>query len=329
MVRSNNKKIKRYNENIVKKSNEISMAKLNQGLDLNQMQLLAYAIYSTQQDGKTEFRKFEFQDKFGIKDYKTEEAYEDSGKVSALRFSTQDLERNKFSFLNVFSSIDYDNGKFTFKWNTDFIPHILELKNYTLTDLTIASKFKSGFTWTLYDYLKAHYGNWFKNLSKEAIMKLFNVENRVTYKRSTSEFKRGVLDVAIREINEYTELDVWYTEDKTGNKITGFVLHWSTGKQLAGATTKQVTLLQEIHDEVDKNILDYLQVNNSDSAKQNIIRIKKINEHVKKGLSVSEADDYIKESLEAYKQLEHLLENHGKHRDTSIYYNWLENIDDV
>ena len=35
----------------------LSMAKLSHGLTLQQMQLLAYAIYSTQQDGKTEFRQ--------------------------------------------------------------------------------------------------------------------------------------------------------------------------------------------------------------------------------------------------------------------------------
>lgn len=75
--------------NTIKKSNDISMAKLNQGLTLNQMQLLAYAIFSTQQNGETQFRKYEFQDKFGIKNYKTEDAFDDSDKVTALRFSTR------------------------------------------------------------------------------------------------------------------------------------------------------------------------------------------------------------------------------------------------
>lgn len=326
MARKNTKEKNITYENSIKKSNEMSMAKLNQGLNLNQMQLLAYAIYSTQQDGKTSFIKADFEREFNLNKYNTEDAYEDSDKVSTLRFSTEDLENNKFSFFNVFSSIDYDNGKFTFKWNTDFIPHILELKNYTLTDLTIASKFKSGFTWTLYDYLKAHYGNWFKELSKEALMKMFNVEDRATYQRSTSEFKRGVLDVAIREINAHTELEVWYTEKKVGNKITGFVLHWSTGKRVAGATAKQVQLLKEISEEVEKNMLDYLSVKDIESARTYIIKIKRIDLSLKKGMSVPEADKLIKESLDYYKMLEHLLEIDGQDRDLSVYYNWLEDI---
>ena len=59
------------------------------------------------------------------------------------------------------------------------IPHILELKEkYIITDLTITSQFKSGFSWTLYEYLKAHYGYWHKPISKEALMRLFGVERK-------------------------------------------------------------------------------------------------------------------------------------------------------
>ena len=59
------------------------------------------------------------------------------------------------------------------------IPHILELKEkYVATDLTITSKFKSGFSWILYDYLKAHYGYWHKPITKDELMKLFCVEEK-------------------------------------------------------------------------------------------------------------------------------------------------------
>ena len=67
MVRKNEKKTLTNYENSIKKSNELSMAKLNQGLTLNQMQLLAFAIYSTQQNGITEFHKADFEKKFGIR----------------------------------------------------------------------------------------------------------------------------------------------------------------------------------------------------------------------------------------------------------------------
>ncbi len=332
MVRRNGKQQVINYENSIRKSNELSMAKLNKGLTLNQMQLLAYAIYSTQQDGKTEFIKADFEKKFGLEKYQTKDAYIDSDKISALRFSTQNLEEKKFRFVNVFSFIDYDNGNFTFKWNPDFIPHILELKSYSLIDLTITSKFRSSFSWTLYEYLKGHFANWYKELSKEALMKLFNVEDRMTYIKSTAQFKRGVLDVAIDEVNQYSEYDVWYTEKKVGNKITGFVIHWSTGKTPPSATEQQLNLLREINSEVEKNMFDYLSLKDVDSldqARKYIIAIRDIHQELNNGLSAEKADKYIQESLFNYKKLEALLENEGKKRDTSFYYNWLEDDGNV
>ncbi|WP_089974535.1 hypothetical protein [Carnobacterium viridans] len=59
--RINNKKILEDNSSSIQKSNEFSMVKMNQGLTLNQMQLLSYAIYATQKDGTTTFRKIDFE----------------------------------------------------------------------------------------------------------------------------------------------------------------------------------------------------------------------------------------------------------------------------
>src|SRR5699024_5617236 len=329
MVRKNELEYVIDYANTIKKSNDISMAKLNQGMDLNQMQLLAFAIFCTQQNGETNFRKYEFQDKFGIKDYKTKDAYKDSDKISTLRFSNEDLENDKFSFVNVFSAIDYDGGMFTFEWNERMIPHILELKEkYVLTDLTITSNFKSGFSWILYDYLKAHYGYWHKELSKEGLMKLFAVENRRTYQKSTAQFKRGVLDVAIGELNEFTELRVWYTEIKIGNKIIGFKIYWSAGKQAAKATTKQLQLLREVNDEVERNMFEYLSLKDMDGiekARGNILRIKKINQQIDENLTSEKAKSLIYEIKILYEQLQQLLKNDGEKKDTSIYFDWLNN----
>src|SRR5690625_5299460 len=162
------------------------MAKLSHGLTLNQMQLLAYAIYCTQQDGKTNFIKADMEKKFNIEKYQTVHAKEDARRLIDLKFSTEDLENDAFDFWNVFQKISYKSGLFDFKWSEDMIPHILELKEkYVATDLLITSQFKSGFSWTLYDYLRAHYGYWHKVISKDELMKLFGVEDKVTYQKNT------------------------------------------------------------------------------------------------------------------------------------------------
>lgn len=327
MSRKNSNKSLIDYSNVIKKSNELSMAKLNQGLSLNQMQLFAFAIFSIQQHGETYFRKYEFQNKFGIKDYKTKDAFEDSDKVSTLRFSTEDLENESFSFTNVFRSIQYDKGLFTIKWNEDILPHILELKEkYVMMDLTITSNFKSSFSWVLYDYLKANYGFWYKELSKKELMRLFSVEKRKSYVQSTALFKKSVLDVAISEINKYTELKVWYTQSKVGNKITGFVLNWSSGKQVARATVKQLNWLSEVNDEVERNMFDYLSLKNMsdiERAREKILKIKEINQQVDENLTSEKAKSLIAEVKILYEQLQQLLKNDGKKKDTSIYFDWL------
>lgn len=263
MSRKNDKQQVVSYENTIQKSNEISMAKLSQGLTLNQMQLLAYAIYSTQQDGKTEFNKADFEKKFGLEKYQTKHAKEDVPKLGRLAFSLIDLEEDSVEYWNVFRGIKYEKGLFTFKWNDDFIPHILELKEkYVTTDLTITSQFRSSFSWTLYEYLKAHYGYWRKSISKEGLMKLFGVENKKTYQNNTGDFKKTVLDVAIKEINQYTELEVRYNVEKEGRAIVGFELIWSTGETVKSATKKQIKELKSIIDTIEADLFSFMEIKN-------------------------------------------------------------------
>lgn len=328
LARKNDKKQIINYENSIKKSNELSMAKLNHGLSLNQMQLLAYAIYCTQQNGVTEFYKPDFEKKFGIEKYQTKDARDDSERLLDLKFSTEDLENEKFKFWNVFIGMEYDNGLFKFEWNPKMIPHIIELKEkYITTDLTITSQFKSSFSWVLYDYLKAHYGYWHKPLSKEALMKLFNVESVKSYQTNTSLLKKKVIDVAIEEINKYTELKVWYVEKRKGRAIIGFDLHWSTGEKVDAATTKQKNELQTIAKAISENMFNYMNLNNEeyrneamDIIRQNeilLLEIKEI-EHMQK----SYVERLILDANWRLKRLETLQEQDKK--GAVPFYNWLE-----
>jgi plasmid replication initiation protein len=327
-MRKNEKKALTNYENSIKKSNKLSMAKLNQGLTLNQMQLLAYAIYSTQQDGKTEFNKAAFEEKFGIEKYQTRHAKEDAQRLLDLKFSIEDLENNYFEYYNVFQSIKYDNGLFRFKWTEDMVPHILELKEkYITTDLTITSQFKSGFSWTLYEYLKAHYGYWHKPISKEALMRLFGVENKKTYQNNTGRFKNTVLDVAIAEINQYTELNVWYVEEKQGRTIVGFDLHWSTGEKLDGATKKQIKELKTILNAIHEDMFKYINLQNGEN-RQAAIEIVRDSEamhvYTEEPICITKdhAERLIMDANWMLRELERLLE--ADKNSKLPFYNWLE-----
>lgn len=316
-MRKNSKRIITNFNNSIKKSNELSLARLNAQLSLNQMQLLAYAIFSTQSVGLTTFNKHEFEKKFELKQYRTDEAHIDSKKLFDLSFAIVDLDEDEFEFLRVFQRISYRNGQFEFEWSNALLPHIFDLKqNFVLTDLAITSKFKSGFSWILYDYLKINYGAWYKTLSKEEIMRLFNVENKQTYVKNTSELKRGVIDVAISEINKLTEYECWYTEKKIGNKITHFTIHFSIGKNETGATEKQLALLRSMYDSVMNDMLSFITLENDSlvlESRKLLQFVQSIDNETKKGdLTTKKADLHIKNMKVYIKQLESIKKKDKK-----------------
>ena len=323
-------------ENSIKKSNELSRAKLYQGLSLNQMQLLAYSIFCTQKNGITEFHKADFEKKFGINQYRTEDAVKDSDKITSIKFSTIDIENEKFQFWNAFMAMGYDKGLFTFEWSPKMLPHILEVQEslYVTIDLTIASKFKSSFSWTLYDYLKAHPGYWYKVLSKEELMELFGVQNMKSYQENTGLFKTRVLDVAIKEIEEHTELEIVYKPEKKGRSITGFRIDWSNGTKLTSATKKQIKEIQGIVDITLEDMFQYVNINDENDRQQAIELIQKIKELVvftneNIGITSEKASNLIQRGVSDFKALNRLLEknNRALSRDTVKkvkFYNWLE-----
>lgn len=317
-------------ENTISKSNELSMAKMNQGLTLNQMQLLAFAIYSTQKNGATEFHKAEFEKKFELTKYNTTDAKKDTQKLLDIKFGIDDLENDYFEFWNVFQSIKYRGGIFSFKWTEDMLPHILELKEkYITTDLTITSKFKSGFSWILYDYLKAHYGYWHKPISKNALMRLFGVENKKTYQKNTGDFKKTVLDVAIAEINAFTELHVRYNVEKEGRAIVGFDLIWSNGKTISSATKSQIQELKAIVDVIFEDVFKYVNLKNDDNRHRAIDLIKEVEEMREFTIDLicitkEKADFLIQKANSNFRELERMVVEERNTTSQAPFYNWLE-----
>lgn len=322
-------------ENSIRKSNELSMGKLNQGLTLNQMQLLAFSIFSTQQNGVTEFHKADFEKKFKLSKYNTDDAKKDADKVISVKFSTADMENEEFRFWNVFMGMDYKKGHFKFEWNPRMLPHILNLKEkYITTDLSIASKFKSSFSWTLYDFIRAHHGYWHKVVTKDELMTLFGVQGTKTYLENSGRFKKSVLDVAIKEINENTELEVRYKDEKEGRTIIGFDLIWSNGEKLISATNKQIKEIQSIIDIVFEDMFQYVNLDNTQDRQRAISLIRDIEDmrkHLQEPISITKerANELIKSAVWNFRELNSLLiKNQQDVSSTSRkkveFYNWLE-----
>lgn len=331
MSRKNEKEIIFSEDNAIKKSNELSISKIGHGFTLNQMQLLSYAIYSTQKNEKTSFQKKDFEKKFNIEKYMTSYIKEDmeffdKALVSLIDIVKLDEEFIKKKSIKIFREIEYNKGTFTFEWDRELLPHIINLKErYVWTDLTITSKFKSGFSWILYDFLRGLYGHWRKVISKESALELFDVSDYKSYIQNTGLFKSKVLNVAISEINNHTELEVKYSEKKKGRRIVGFELIWSSGKMIKQASDSQINMLGSILKQILDDSYEVLStLENKDKIKEVILIVnetKEMNNYIKDDVSItfSRADLLIKQAKYNLRNL-HALKNNKK----DVYYNWLE-----
>ncbi|MDD1505893.1 replication initiation protein [Lysinibacillus sp. CNPSo 3705] len=319
------------NENSIAKSNELSMSKLNNGLTLQQMQLLSFAIYSSQKKTNTSFHKHEFEKYFDISKYPSKSASEDAKKLIDLKIAaTEDLINDEFDYWNVFVRITYKSGLFNFEWSQYMIPHIIELKEkYVLLDLKITAKFKSSYSWKLYEYLKAHYGYWTKCLKREELLNLFSVEENKSYVKNTGLFKKRVLDVAINEINNYTELEVDYKEIKSGRSITHFEIFWSKGEVISAASANQLNEIHKYLNAIMEDTFKIIGMNDTEKRDKglNILTsAKEIEQEIEsEEVSASRADFLITNLKNMLAQINILFVE--ENRKAPQFYNWLEERD--
>ena len=110
------------------------------------------------------------------------------------------------------------------------VPLITRLeKRYTQYDLKQVSALQSEYAIRLYELII----QW-RNVGKVPLVQLQDLRNQLgveteQYKKMNN-FKAKVLDYAINQINEYTDITVGYVQHKDGRKITGFTFEFKIKK---------------------------------------------------------------------------------------------------
>ena len=174
------------------------------------------------------------------------------------------------------------------------------------------------------------------SLSKETLMKLFGVEKKKSYQTNTGLLKSRVLNVAIKEINEFTELDVKYEEIKQGRSIVGFKVIWSTGKGIRKASEKQLDILRSIVDAVFADALMYAGINDK-TNRERAMQIVRDFQHMKHyflrpevGLTADKASELARKASEDLDELNDLLEAEGieqlEVKGAVPLFNWLGDL---
>ncbi|MXQ49392.1 RepB family plasmid replication initiator protein [Streptococcus pneumoniae] len=251
------------NDNLIEKSNALSLANTDIKLSLTQMQLLSLAILSREENQTySKFTLKEFERYADITKYQKIRALKDTVILRKVGFTFMDSDfleaetaSGRMITYNIIESIEYDNGLFQVYWTKKAQPLLQNmLEKYMQIDLTITQKFTSQYSWILYEFLKSHYQRRrLKSLtiSLEDLKRAFKVQDITSYNRNFSNFRQKVLDLAIQEINLYSELYVNYTPYYVGKSVRDIVFEWQSARIDYLATRKQIKHLEELHRELE------------------------------------------------------------------------------
>lgn len=109
------------------------------------------------------------------------------------------------------------SGLIRLKLDEDLRPYLLLLtEHYTLFEMRYTLAMKSRYSIRLYELLKSYAHKENVVFEMDELKRLLDAEN---YKLN-GHFKQKVLDIAMRDINEYTDMSVEYSFQKTGRQFS-------------------------------------------------------------------------------------------------------------
>ena len=141
--------------------------------------------------------------------------------------------KNKWSLLAWFSYFNYDNGLITCSFDKRLKPYLLELKQFVLTDIRHLTKMQSEYSRRIYMLLKerANFGE--RKFNIEELQNILQIPE--SYK-NYADFKRKVLNQAVKDINKHTDIEIknlgtretpkYFEEHKFPRKVVEVTFHF-------------------------------------------------------------------------------------------------------
>lgn len=185
-----------------------------------------------------------------------------NGAYKALKAACDDLFARQFSYQSLnrkgnlvhhkarwVSEVAYIDNEATVKlvFSSAVIPFITRLEErFTRYELKQISELSSTYAIRLYELLIA-----WRNTGKTPVLELSDFRNKLgveshEYQRM-DHFKNKVLDFAVTQINEHTDITAKYEQHKSGRKITGFSFTFKqkNAAKTASNKSKRETITKE------------------------------------------------------------------------------------
>lgn len=244
--------------NLVVKDNRLIEASYSLGLVEQRLMLLAIVGARETGEGVTPetlltVRAEDYAKHFGVERQTAYQALQEAVETLFNRRATVDVydkRRDKMRPMVVrwVTAMQYEEQQacVTLRFGIEVVPLITRLEqNFTSYELQQIAGLKSAYAIRLYELLM----QW-KAAAKTPIFELQQFRNQLgvglEYSRIEA-FKRRVLDVAVDQINEHTDIIVSYEQQKKGRTITGFSFTFKHKKPEKSAKPKQVQLVKDKH----------------------------------------------------------------------------------
>lgn len=210
---------------LVVKSNDL-IRQSRFSLSLTEQKILLYLISKIKPEDK-EFKRYEFD----IKQFCEICNIEYMQSLSQLKEVVKNL-RDKSIWIHIDeeteSLVSWINkaylktgtGKIGLQLDSDLIPYLLQLKsNFTQYELIAVLALRSKFSLRIYEILKSYEYIGSFSISIEDFRRMLMLESQYA---KVGDLKHYVIDKAIAEINEYTDLLIYYESYRDGRRIAGF-----------------------------------------------------------------------------------------------------------
>ena len=219
---------------LVVKSNALIQASYTLGLVEQRLILMSIVGAREAGDGITAetlltVRAQDYAALFGVAKHTAYEALADAVETLFNRRATVEVydkkrDRTRPMAVRWVTAMAYEEGEglITLRFGHEVVPEITRLEeNFTSYELEQVAGLKSAYAVRLYELLI----QW-RTTGKTPVFEVNNFKNQLgvsvnEYPRMDN-FKRFVLDYAVKQINDHTDIKATYEQHKTGRNITGF-----------------------------------------------------------------------------------------------------------
>lgn len=254
----------RKNDLIVKDN---ALIEASYSLDVTEQRLILLSIIEARETGKgitpdgfLEIHASSYMNQFNVEKHAAYEALSNACKSLFRRYFTyQDIEpktgKPRLNESRWVSKVAYIQSAAMVQicFAPDVIPLITRLEtNFTSYEIQQISSLSSAYAIRLYEVII----KW-RSLGQTPILELADFRNQLGVERNEYQrmgaFKERILNLAIQQINEHTDITVTYEQHKTGRIITGFTFMFTQKKQPKDVTpkTKKLKPTEDINSLLD------------------------------------------------------------------------------